>query len=84
MSFFAHRINAHTGTQGFVLHSAKLGLHDKGGQKGGGGTFDIVSPTFQKRGDGGTRSSHSFKGIGANLSMEHSKEKPLRCGVHPA
>ena len=36
-------------TPGFVLHSAKLGLHDKGGQKGGG-TFDIVSPTLQKVG----------------------------------
>ena len=49
MSSFAHRINAHIGTQGFVLHSAKLGFHDKGGQKGGG-TFDIVSPTLQKVG----------------------------------
>ena len=36
------------GTQGFVLHSAKLGLHDKGG---GGGAFDIVSPTLQKVGE---------------------------------
>ena len=35
------------GTQGSNLHSATLELHDKGGQKHGGGeAFDIMSPTL--------------------------------------
>ena len=32
-----HRIDAHGRTQGLVLHKAILKLHDKGGQKLGGG-----------------------------------------------
>ena len=48
MSSFSPRINVHGATQGLVLHSAKLRLHDKGGQKHGKGRegwqFDIVNP----------------------------------------
>ena len=48
VSSFAPGINAHGATQGLVLHSAKLRLHDKGGQKHGKGRegwqFDIVTP----------------------------------------
>ena len=44
------RIDAHDGTQGLVLNSAKLEFHDNGRQqqgagRGGGWIFDIVSPT---------------------------------------
>ena len=48
-SSFAHRINAQIETQGFVLHSVKLGLHDKGGQKGGGHLI-LCPPTLLKVG----------------------------------
>ena len=53
VSSFAPRINAHGATQGLVLHSAKLRLHDKGGQKHGKGRegwqqLDIVPPPPSK------------------------------------
>ena len=49
VSSFAPRINAHGATQGLVFHSAKLRLHDKGGQKHAKGRegwqqLDIVPP----------------------------------------
>ena len=53
VSSFAPGINAHGATQGLVLHSAKLRLHDKGGQKHAKGRegwqqLDIVPPPPSK------------------------------------
>ena len=75
VSSFAHRINAHIGTQGFVLHSAKLGLHDKGGQKGwGGGDIRYCVPHPPK--GGGTLPPVPLPPIDAHVRNK-SFQKPL-------